>query len=494
MITIMDKHTIITLKNQGKSSREVARITGFSRKTVKRYWDNYQKNLKDLSGNLDKRTIQEAIIEPPKYDSSKRTPVKYTSEIDGAIDEILASEKEKCLLLGSLNKQKLTCVQIHELLLEQGFDIGRSTVTNHVKVKRQKAKEAFICQRYDLGSRLEYDFGEVKLVIDGVAHTYHLAVLASPVSGFRWAYIYENQKKEVFLDSHVRFFEMIGGVYSEVVYDNMKNVVSRFIGKNERELNADLVKMSLYYGFSINVTNCFSGNEKGYVESSVKWLRNKVFSVRYKFDSLDEARDYLKEKLIMLNSTSGIEQEKDYLSPARPPLEIARISEHSVDKYSFIRLDNCFYSVPDYLVGHTLAAKTYPEDIIVFMGFREVARHKRLFGQDKYSVDIFHYLDTLIKKPGALKNSVALRSKTRLKEIFDRCYANTPKDFVELLFHLKEKPIDEIADILTKNRYIKIKSGADTQSSVAINVQRNTQAQLLALSKAFLKGGDKVAC
>ena len=40
--------------------------------------------------------------------------------------------------------------------------------------------------------------------------------------------------------------------------------------KTKKELNEDLVKMSLYYGFDINVTNAFSGNEKGYVEGSVK--------------------------------------------------------------------------------------------------------------------------------------------------------------------------------------------------------------------------------
>jgi len=38
------------------------------------------------------------------------------------------------------------------------------------------------------------------------------------------------------MDSHVRFFSMMGGVYKEVVYDNMKNVVSKFIGRNEKEL------------------------------------------------------------------------------------------------------------------------------------------------------------------------------------------------------------------------------------------------------------------
>ena len=67
----------------------------------------------------------------------------------------------------------------------------------------------------------------------------------------------------MFLDSHVEFFKMIGGVWKELVYDNMRNVVTKFIGKNEKELNEDLIKMSIYYGFDINVTNAFSGNDKG---------------------------------------------------------------------------------------------------------------------------------------------------------------------------------------------------------------------------------------
>ena len=80
---------------------------------------------------------------------------------------------------------------------------------------------------------------------------------------------------------------MVQGVYREVVYDNMRNVVKKFIGKNEKELNEDLIKMSIYYGYEINVTNCFSGNEKGHVEGSVKIIRNHVFAASYEFNSFD---------------------------------------------------------------------------------------------------------------------------------------------------------------------------------------------------------------
>ena len=494
MIKTMERHTIITLKQQGKSLREISRITGFSRKAVTRHWNDYLKQTALLNDDEGRRKIQEQIIDGPRYDTSGRMPVKYTPEIDATIDEILDSEAEKVRLLGARHKQHLSTRQIYGILLEKGFDIGLTTVTMHVGEKRRCAREAFIRQQYDLGSRLEYDFGEVKLLIAGTLVVYHMAAMASPAGEFRWAYLYTNQKKDVFLDSHVRFFEMLGGVYKEIVYDNMRNVVARFIGKNEKELNSDLIKMSLYYGFSINVTNCFAGNEKGYVESAVKFIRNNVFAARYSFETIEEARRYLAARLGELNASSRIEEEKKRLMPPRPPLEIAQISEHTVDKYSFVRVDNGFYSVPDHLVGHTLTVKSYPEEIVVFSVFVEVCRHKRLTEGCIYSVDIFHYLDTLARKPGAVKNSVALRSKACLKKIFDECYADDPRAFIASLERHKDKPIDEIAHILSSAAPGPLASPAYPKGALAADIQRKTREQMAAISSAFLKGGEKVAC
>ena len=260
MIKKMEQNTIITLKLKGKSNRWIAKETNTDRKTIARYWSEYQR----LSGQLDcdgeNRELQEQIINGPQYNVSSRKPIKYTQGIDKALNTILENEKTKARELGENNKQKLTNKQIHGMLRAQGHDIGITVISEKVKEKRNKIAEAFIRQEYDYGDRLEYDFGEVKLVIDGIVGKYYLAVFGSPRSSFRWAYLYNNQKKAVFLDSHVRFLDMIGGTYREIVYDNMRNVVTRFIGKNEKELNSDLVAMSTYYGFSLNVTNCFSGN------------------------------------------------------------------------------------------------------------------------------------------------------------------------------------------------------------------------------------------
>lgn len=448
MITLMDKYTIIKLKLTGLSSRHVAKELQINRKTVNKYWNEYQNESKKLGEQTEnKKLIQEKLTLPPKYDTSKRYSRKYSQDIDAAIDNILASEAEKLRLLGS-HKQQLSNVQIHQELISMGFSIGKTTVSIKLREKRALTKECFIRQEYEFADRIEFDFGEIKLYINQSVEKFHIAVFSSPASNFRWCYLYKNQTKDVFLDAHVNFFEMVKGVYKEVVYDNMKNVVTRFIGHHEKQLNEDLIKMSLYYGFQINVTNCFSGNEKGHVEGSVKILRNKIFGPKYKFESFEEAKDYMNRMLVELNKNTEIETEKMYLSPYKPKLELATIRKLTVDKYSFIRIENNFYSVPDYLVGKVVTAKIYYADIDIYASDFYVCTHKKIDGSKEISIDIRHYLKTFERKPGALHNSLALKSMPTLKAIYDIYFKTNPKKFIEILIENQEKSLEEIADVL----------------------------------------------
>ena len=427
-----------------------------NRKTVAKYWNEYLgqiDNLTDETANV--KDIQEKICSKPTYDTSSRKCRKYTKEMDMYLDEILADEIEKIKILG-INKQQLTQIQIYDLIVAKGFDIGLSTITNKIREKRNKSKECFIRQEYNYSDRLEYDFGEVKLVIDGEVGTYHMAVLSSPAGDFRWAFLYKNQKKEVFMDSHVRFFEMVGGTYKEIVYDNMRNVVTRFIGKNEKELNSDLLKLSIYYGFDINVTNCFKGNEKGHVESSVKIIRNKVFAKHYKFKTFEEASSYLQQELVVLNEKSKIKEEREHLLPYKPKLELANIKSAKVNKYSFVRIDNNYYSVPEYLVGKEVTAKIYYDVVIIYSNLHHVCEHKKVDGANEISIDIRHYLDTFAKKPGAIKNSYALKSLPKLKSIYDTYFSKKPKEFIDLIRKNQDKNIDEILEILSPDLSSKV--------------------------------------
>jgi hypothetical protein len=227
----------------------------------------------------------------------------------------------------------------------------------------------------------------------------------------------------------------------------MKNVVTKFIGRNDKELSEDLVKMSMYYGFKINVTNCFSGNEKGSVEKSVDVLRSEIFAANWQFLSLDDAREYAVSRLNKLNEDCKIKEEIACLLPTKPKLELAAICECKVDKSSLISVDCVKYSVPEHLVGKAVIVKKYHEKICVYAENQPVCTHRRAFGNGTMQIDIMHYLCTLHKKPGAIKNSVALKSIPKLKAIFDKHYSKKPKQFIELFQENSYLTIEEILEV-----------------------------------------------
>lgn len=482
----MEKAEIIRLKLKNWTDTRISNEFGVSRNTVRKYWNEYQENQEKLCNSTDStdaRVITEAILAAPKYDSSNRAPKKFTPELEAALLKILEEEEEKSKLLGPYHKQQLTNVQIHQLLIDQGFDISRSTISAKIKEIRDESKEAYIKQDYEYGERFEFDFGEVKLYIADKLIKAYLAVIACPASHFRWAYLYHNQKMAVFLDSQVRFFEMVGGCFKEGVYDNMRNAVVQFTGPHEKKMTQELINISLHYGFAVNLTNCRKGNEKGTVEASVKWIRNKTFAKKYRFASFEEAEQYLQDQLIEINKDSTIEEEMLQLSPKRPRYEVAKYVECTVDKYAFIHVDHNCYSVPENLVQKKVNVKLYPNELIVLFKGSVVAQHTRDAGIKKTHIDIRHYLHTLTCKPGALRNSEALKSNPDLYNLYNTYYKDRPKLFIELMRENKDLSYEELIAVLTPDSQENIQTVND-------NIAEQTSAQIAALNALFTKGGD----
>jgi hypothetical protein len=198
----VDKKDIIMQKEQGLSNREVSRRTGHDRKTVSKYWEAYRCQLRRLEEpGADVKAIQERLLAEPTYDASKRGRRKYTEELDKRLKTILKEEEKKNRLFGPGHKQGLTNRQMHKKLVDEGFKISEGSINRALAEIRKKQRDVFIRQQYELGDRLEYDFGEVFLDCGEGIKTYPMAVLSSPGGDFRWLYLYTNQKKAVFMDS-----------------------------------------------------------------------------------------------------------------------------------------------------------------------------------------------------------------------------------------------------------------------------------------------------
>ena len=80
-----------------------------------------------------------------------------------------------------------------------------------------------------------------------------------------------------------------------------------------------------------------------------------------------------------------------------------------VELFAAIRRD----SVPVRLIGGQVRliggqVRLHANDLVIFDGHQKVARHDRLTGRLEAHLELDHYLEALIRKPGALPGATAL--------------------------------------------------------------------------------------
>lgn len=432
---------IIRSHREGKSQRTISRELSISRKTIRKYISEYERLLSKKGGT--EVLLAQYLSEDPVYQSGVRASRKLTEEVQAAIDRFLKDNEEK--KQKGMAKQMLKKCDIHEQLIASGFDIGYTTVCNYIAGKSAVLikKEAFIRQQYHPGESCEFDWGEVKIYIKDELLCFQLAVFSSAYSNYRYAILYPSQDTLAFLDAHVCFFDFTGGAFRQMIYDNMRVAVAKFVGKHEKEPTRALLQLRGHYRFSHRFCNIRRGNEKGHVERSVEYVRRKAFGVKCRFESVEEANNWLLFTIGKLNATrqtlSGktanelFEEEKPLLISV--PFKMACTEEEQlrVDKYATITYRTNRYSVPDSLVGDFISAKISSNHIRVFKDGRQQASHNRSYGKHQWIIAIDHYLETFKRKPGALAGSAALASCSYLKQLYINYFNDAPRDFIGLL-------------------------------------------------------------
>ena len=83
MISLMDKQEIILSHfREGKSQWQIHRDTGFDRKTIRKYINDYElKKRKLLASDESNMALIEDLTAAPKYDISNRVKRKLSDEI-----------------------------------------------------------------------------------------------------------------------------------------------------------------------------------------------------------------------------------------------------------------------------------------------------------------------------------------------------------------------------------------------------------------------------
>ncbi len=413
-------------------------------------------------GGIASSEVIDSLVEAPRYDSSSRPKRKLTKEIVERVKACLDENRKK--RSRGQHKQQMKKIDIHEVLVQEGYDIGYSSICHLVTALEGHGRESFIRQEYEHGQVCEFDWGEVKLFLDGTLRRLQLAVFTSAKGNYRYARLFVKQDTPSFQQSHALFFAHIGGVSREMVYDNMRVAVKRFTGHREKEATQGLLSLSAYYLFRFRFCNVCRGNEKGHVEKSVEYVRRKAFAVEERFSGIDAANTHLlavcervnehpRPSLAHKSAREILREEREYLLPLPPMFECGEFRERRVDKYSTISIDTCRYSVPEAYVERLIVAKVYPERIVCYDKDTRLCEPRRRYGCHEWSIELDHYLLSFTRKPGALAGSVALRqSEGAVRALYTQYYREHPRAFIEVLLYIKEsrKEIREITAAIEK--------------------------------------------
>ena len=451
--------------------RCISRELHVSRHTVKKYIAAYEEAL-NTSENAQ-TAASSYLSSLPVYKLGARTKLKLTVELQSSIDSLLALNREKKVL--GMRKQLMKKKDIFLELRGQGYEIGYTTVCNYIRSKEThpSVNEAYIRQVYTPGAVCEFDWGEIKLNIGGSLVRLYLAVFTSAYSNYRYGYIYNRQDTISFMETHVRFFEQSGGVYQQMVYDNMRVALAKYVGRHEKEPTVALLQLRGHYGFSHRFCNAYRGNEKGHVERSVEYIRRKAFGLKYQFRDISEAESWLFKALEKLNgepqSISG-KSANELLEEERSALGVLPSSrlgcceqvQLRVDKYATVCYRTNRYSVPEHLVGEFVDVSVGSNRLEVRYQNRHVASHSRNFAKHAWIIDITHYLSTFKKKPGALPGSMALAGNVYLKNLYHRYFEGDARNFIDLLSYCRDHKLSEEKIEETVNRLLCVGAGTVT--------------------------------
>jgi len=461
---MVDRQQIIHMyRTLGYSKRAIGRELDINRKTVAKVIHEYESSL--LSSDPE-GSLETLLTRKPVYDSSSRRRTIIRGALQDLIDTSLRDNVRK--RASGLKKQCMVGIDIYEFVLSKGFKVSYSGVCKYIRSVKEEVKpttkEAFIRGYHPPGESCEFDWGEVKLYIAGKLQRFYMAVFTFSHSNGRYAWLFRHQNTLAFMESHRNFFREVGGTPSIMVYDNMRVAIKEFVGAEKKPTGA-LLRLSNFYGCHYRFCNARAGWEKGHVERSVEYLRRKAFSVLLRFDNLEDAQKQLSLTCKRINTEEGsistvgkqskLETELSALRACHNEMGCFELETYKVDKWSTICMKASHYSVPDTLVGKLVDVKIYSEKLVIIYNNQKIAVHERIYHPAGWSVKLEHYLGTLLRKPGAVHSSLALQKMPeQIQRLFDRQFAQSPKDFVLLMQYALEHTFTDL-DIIAAYQDLK---------------------------------------
>ena len=415
---------------------DIAKAVGCDRRTIRKYVDMEDFNSKPP--------------EPEEASKSKLNKYKPT------IDEWLISDR------GMPRKQRHTAKRVYRRLKEMfpdDFDCSYRLVAEYVAAKKKELRlshqENYIPLIHRPGEA-QADFGTADFIENGRRRKEgKYLVLSFPFSNGGYLQLSHGENLECLLEGLKAMFEHIGGVPAEIWFDNTRTIVTEIIKGGGREVTERFQRFSEHYRFKPVFMNPESGWEKGNVENKVGYLRRNELVPIPNFKRLSEENSCLLkrcdedmerehyDKDIFISDL--FQKDRSALLPLPSiAFDTCGYTTAKTDKYGKCTLDkgtHRYSASPGQCLTTVNLVLTSTEVIVKDEHFKEIVRHRRLYGKDESeSMDWVPYLKYIARKPRSLNNSgIYEMMPVTMQRFMDSCESSERGRVLKTLAELTER-------------------------------------------------------
>jgi transposase len=382
---------ILQLHKDGVAIREMARRTGMSRNSVRKYLSLLRAT---PSGSQEEEPDNKTLADKAYGNDST---AHDASRLQQLIDHFGYAQ-------GELSKTGVTRQLLHQEYIQQHPD---GYVYSHYCYHL-----AQYLKNRDLSMHLEYQAADV-IMIDFAGKKQHYVDLSTgeridchvfvailPFSGLIFCQAVHSQQTADFTDCINAMVKFYGGVPATILCDNLKTAVTR-PDRYEPVFTDICQQLSQHYATTFSATRPYSPRDKAMVEGAVRIVYTHVYApLRNRdFTSLVALNGAMQEQLVLLNNKPYKntpysrwyffeQQERSGLKSLPPqPFQPKKVVMLTVQRNYHVQLseDHRYYSVPYQYVGKKVKVLYDGRVVEIYLEHERIALHVRKNHQKAYT-------------------------------------------------------------------------------------------------------------
>jgi len=364
--------TIWTLLKANASQREIERVTGISRHTIRAYQQRFAAEQANCPGVATGSVSVASQIAPPWPPAPRPcAPDTATTTISSSLCEPHREFIEAQLRL----KRNATAIY-QDLVDQHSFGGQYNSVKRFVAKLRHKEPEQFDRLSFLPGEEMQVDYGEgapTRVLGSDKYRRPRLFVATLRYSRASFRCVVWKSSQQIWAELHERAFRHFGGCPQYVVLDNLKEGVLK-PDLYEPDLNPVYAATLAHYGVVADPARVRDPNRKGTVEHAIGHTQATALKGR-RFESIQAQNEFLAhwEKNWASKRIHGTERrqvqamfadEQSHLKPL-PLLGMQYFDEvqRTVCDDSCVRVDHSSYAARPAAIGSKVLVRIYAQRI-----------------------------------------------------------------------------------------------------------------------------------